>query len=68
MKNELYFSNEKFKEKAMSSDLITETNLTPQDAFFLLIKDVELKDLDLYCQTIQEQLLTNLSILLNHWF
>lgn len=62
MKNKLYFSNEKFKEKAMSSDLVTETNLTPEDAFFLLIEGVELKALDLYCQNIQEKNLPELSI------
>ena len=62
MKNEIYFSNEEFKQIAMNQGPITETSLTPTDAFFLLIADVNLKDLNLYCENIQKTYYPNLSI------
>lgn len=62
MKNEIYFSNEEFKEIAFNQGPIQETSLTPSDAFLLLIQDVKLPDLDLYCQNIRENLYPDKSI------
>ena len=62
MKTELYFSNEDFKQIAMESAPITETSLTPKDAFFLLIEGVKLRDLDLYCQNVQSEAFPEQSI------
>ena len=54
MKNEPYFSDKTFKAKAISSTPITKTILTPEDAIFLLIEEVQLRDLNLYYQNIKK--------------
>lgn len=56
MKDYFYFNTKEYKDAAMQSKPVTETSLTPADAFFLLIEGVNQCDLDLYCGKIQEQL------------
>lgn len=62
MKNELCFSNEEYKQTAMSCSPITEISFTQADAFFLLIECIKLRNLHLYCQNIKKTTSNNLSI------
>ena len=62
MTSNFYFSNKQYQEVAMQSKPITETKLTPTDAFFLLIEDVKRNDLNLYCEKIQKEYDSSLTI------
>lgn len=62
MKVNIDFTNSTFKKIALSSKPIHVTQLSTIDAFFLLIRDIPFRDLDLFCQDIQSQLNLSFSL------
>lgn len=55
MNSNFYFSNEEYKQKALDLKPMEKTDVSPVDAFFLLIEGVGFQDLDLYCETVAKR-------------